>query len=71
MMHGQAGITFLPPYTFRHMWLENFDVQVCWPFRDQHEPESASGIPEISVSYARILSSLRDPDAHIGDEARQ
>jgi hypothetical protein len=51
------------------MWLENCEVQVCWPLRDQYEPESASGIPEISVSYAWILSSVRHPDAHIGNEA--
>jgi hypothetical protein len=46
-------------------------VEVWWPLSDQYEPESASGIREISVSYAWILSSVRGPDANIGDEARQ
>jgi hypothetical protein len=51
------------------MWLDDYEVQVCSPLRDQDEPESASGIPEISVSCVRILSSVRDPDADIGNEA--
>jgi hypothetical protein len=38
---------------------------------DQYEPENALGIPEISVSQARILSYVRDPDADIGNEVRQ
>jgi hypothetical protein len=57
--------------TFRHIWLEDYEAQVCWPLRDQYEPESASRIREVSVSYTCILLSVRDPDADIGDEVRQ
>jgi hypothetical protein len=53
------------------MWLENYEMQVCWPLRDQYESESGPGIPEIFVSYAWILSSIRDRDADIGDEVHQ
>jgi hypothetical protein len=57
--------------TFWHIWLEDNEVQVCWPLYDEYEPEGVSGIPEIPVSYAWNLSSVRDPDADIGDDARE